>query len=147
MSNTGDDDNYITIPQSDSDHVVIRARVVPYSKERKPFLIQRRFSKADIEASRPTTMEEAKGDEKENNEKPDTGSAKGDEGAKNEREKKAAVQVAPEEPASTPSPQTAPAAKSPSPQKETPEPAAIGPKRRVMPIRKSHLAALSLTNV
>lgn len=146
MSNTGDDENYITIPQSDSGHVVIRARVIPYSKGRKPFLIQRRFSKADIEASRPTTAEEAKGEQNENNEKSVAGSAKGDEGAENESEKKAAVQVAPEEPASTPSLQTATAAKSPSPQKETPEPAAIGPKRRVIPIRKSHLAALSLTN-
>lgn len=142
MSNTGDDENYITIPQSDCYHVVIRARVIPYSKERKPFLIQRRFSKADIEASRPTMAGEAKGKQKENNEKSDAGSANGDEGAENESEKKEAVQVAPEEPASTSNPQTAPA----SPQKETPEPAAIGPKRRVMPIRKSHLAALSLTN-
>ncbi|KFY89065.1 hypothetical protein V500_05963 [Pseudogymnoascus sp. VKM F-4518 (FW-2643)] len=138
MSNTGDDENYITIPQSDSGHVVIRARVIPYSKERKPFLIQRRFSKADIEASRPTTAEQAKGEQKENNEKSDAGSAKGDEGAENESEKRAAVQVAPEGPASTPSPQTAPAAKSPSPQKETPEPAAIGPKKRVMLIHMDY---------
>jgi hypothetical protein len=145
MSSTGEDENYITIPQSDSDHVVIRARVVPLSKERKPFLIQRRFSKADIEASRPTTTGETKGQEKEK-EKPDAGSAKEDEGAESDSEKKAAAQVAPEEPASMPSPQPAPAAKSSSPEKETAKSTAAGPRRRVMPIRKFYLVALSLTD-
>lgn len=140
VSSTAEDENYITIPQSDSDHVVIRARVVPYSKERKPFLIQRRFRKADIEASRPTTTGETKGEDKE---KPDAGSPKEDEGAKSEREKKAAAQVAPEEPSSTPSPQPAPPAKSSSPEKETAKPISAGPRRRVMPIRKFYLVALS----
>ncbi|OBT67055.1 hypothetical protein VE03_04542 [Pseudogymnoascus sp. 23342-1-I1] len=138
MSNNGDDDNYITIPQSDSDHVVIRARVVPFSKERKPFLIQRRFSKADIEASRPPAAEKSKEEREEKNGKSNAGSTKGDEGAENESQKKSALQVAPEEPASTPSPQPAPAAESLSPQKETPEPTATGPKRRVMPIHRDY---------
>ncbi|OBT90298.1 hypothetical protein VE02_03355 [Pseudogymnoascus sp. 03VT05] len=139
MSSNGEDENYITIPQSDSDHIVIRARVVPYSKDRKPFLIQRRFSKADIEASRPTTTKETKGEEKEK-EKPDAGSAKEDEGAENESEKKAAAQVALEESASTPSPQPASAAKSspPEKEKERPEPTAAGPRRRVMPIHMDY---------
>ncbi|KFZ00712.1 hypothetical protein V501_10532 [Pseudogymnoascus sp. VKM F-4519 (FW-2642)] len=134
MSNTGEDENYITIPQSDSDHVVIRARVVPYSKERKPFLIQRRFSKAAIKASRPTTTKETKGEEKEK----ETADAKEDERAENDSEKKATAQVAPEEPASTPSPQPAPASKSSTPEKETPEPRAAGPRRRVMPIHMDY---------
>lgn len=138
MSNTGDYENYITIPQSDSDHVVIRARVVPYSKERKPFLIQRRFSKADIEASRPTTAEDARDAGEERNGKADAPSTKGDKGAKNESKEKEPVKVAPKEPASTPSPQPPPSAMSPPPQNKTPEPTATGPKRRVMPIRKSH---------
>ncbi|KFY31672.1 hypothetical protein V493_00901 [Pseudogymnoascus sp. VKM F-4281 (FW-2241)] len=142
MSNTGDDENYITIPQSDSDHVVIRARVIPYLKERKPFLIQRRFSKADIEASRTTMTEEAKGKEKEKSGKSDTGSESGDRGAKNESEKEAAAHVTPEESAS---PQQAPAEKRSPPEKETAEPTATLPKRRVMAIRKSRFGALSLT--
>lgn len=145
MSNAGGDENYITIPQSDNDHVVIRARVVPRSKERKPFLIQRRFSKADIEASRPTAAEETKGGEKERSERSDADLAKGDEGAEIESKKKGAAKVAPEGLASTPSPQTASAVISPPPQKETPERSPIVPKRMVMPIRKSHLTALSLT--
>ncbi|OBT55246.1 hypothetical protein VE04_04725 [Pseudogymnoascus sp. 24MN13] len=135
MSNTGEDENYITIPQSDSDHVVIRARVVPYSKERKPFLIQRRFSKADVGASRSTTTKETKGEEKEKV----TADAKEDERAENDGEKKATAQVAPEEPASTPSPQPAPASKSLTPEKETPEPRAAGPRRRVMPIHMDYV--------
>ncbi|KFY03451.1 hypothetical protein O988_01460 [Pseudogymnoascus sp. VKM F-3808] len=138
MSSSGEDENYITIPQSDNDHVVIRARVVPRSKERKPFLIQRRFSKADIEASRPTAAEETKGGKKEMSERSDAALAKGGEGAEIESKKKGAAKVAPEGLASTPSPQTAPAVMSPPPQKETPEPSPIGPKRRVMPIHMDY---------
>ncbi|KFY15940.1 hypothetical protein V492_01666 [Pseudogymnoascus sp. VKM F-4246] len=141
MSNNGEDEDYITIPQSDNDHVVIRARVVPYGKERKPFLIQRRFSKADIEASRPTTAEEPKGKEQETSKKDEAGSEKGDEGAEGENGSKAALETAPEEPASTPSPQTAAAAMSPPPPKETTEPVTTvttGPKRRVMPIHMDY---------
>lgn len=136
MSSTGEDENYITIPQSDSDHVVIRARIVPCSKERKPFLIQRRFSKADIEASRPI-KEETTRDKNEKREKYDADSRKVDECGEDESEKMAPAQLTPEEPSSTPSPQTSPAAKPSSPEKEIPEPTATGLNKRVMPIRKS----------
>ncbi|KFY12480.1 hypothetical protein V491_06785, partial [Pseudogymnoascus sp. VKM F-3775] len=140
MPNTGEDGNYITIPQSDSDHIVIRARVVPYSMERKPFLIQRRFSKADMEASRPIMKdeEEAEEDKSGRSEKSDGDSGKVGERGKGESEEKSPAQVTPEEPSSTPGPQTSPRAKPSSPEKETPEPTATGLKKRVMPIHMDY---------
>jgi hypothetical protein len=141
---SGTDDGRITVPRSDNDHIVIRARVVPISKGRRPFLIQRRFSKADIEAARPapTAVEaQTNRDREENNDKSESEPANRAEGSKSERAHRqdSLVQLAS---TSSPQPKAAPALPLPQKRKDKVAPTVDHRNRKLMPIRKHTRSAL-----
>ena len=53
MSNHSDmDSDEINVPMvgQDAEHIMLRARVIPCARERKPFMIQRRLNKSDLKA-------------------------------------------------------------------------------------------------
>jgi hypothetical protein len=102
ISNKSDDG--LAVPQSDDDHVVIRARVLPRSKQRKPFLIQRRFNKADLRAASPAKTEDVKGEE--NSDK--SGLENDDKSKEKDKDEMLGVEVQHPRSKSTPSPQPTP---------------------------------------
>lgn len=127
MSNKSEEDDSIVVPQSDEDHFVIRARVFPRSKQRKPFLIQRRFNKSDLHRGSPVKTEQTKGEDKCG--ESDSGSGK-EEG----RTEKSSDQMPVVEP-SQPTPSLPPK----PPGKALPP--IVDSKKRVMPIRKFRFLA------
>lgn len=137
MSNKSEEDDSIVVPQSDEDHFVIRARVFPRSKQRKPFLIQRRFNKADLHRGSPVKAEQTKGEDKCG--KSDSGSGK--EEGRTEESSDQMPGVEPSHPTSkrTPSPQPTPSLPPKPPGKALPP--IVDSKKRVMPIRKFRFLA------
>jgi hypothetical protein len=130
ISNTSD--NGLAVPQSDDDHVVIRARVLPRSKERKPFLIQRRFNKADLRAASTPKTEEEKGEGKSDK----SDSEKEEKRKEKNKDEMLGIEMQHPRSKSTPSPRLTPLhSPKPSEGKEKAAPI-VDSKRRVMPIRK-----------
>lgn len=71
MSNHSDfDSDEINVPRvgQDAEHIMLRARVMPIAKERRPFMIQRRLNRSDLKA-----MSAAHGVDQKSPKSPSTG--------------------------------------------------------------------------